>query len=414
MVENSKKIIIFSTAYLPLIGGAELAIKSITDRLPQYDFTLITARMRRNLPREERLGNVLVRRIGFGFVFDKWLLPIYGAFVAWRLVKRIKNQELRIKGGAARHNSEFLIHNSNVVLWGMMASQGSLAAYFLKKIYPELKFVLTLQEGDPEEYLLHGRWGLMGVAFRRIVRSADYIQTISEYLKGLASKVGASAPIEVVPNGVDLKSFGIKNQELGIKELRIKFGIADNNKVIITTSRLVEKNAVDTVIRSLAALKTKRPDQHFKFLIVGVGPDEAKLKTLADELGVAGDIIWAGLIDYNELPKHLALADIFVRPSRSEGLGNAFLEAMACEVPVIGTPVGGIPDFLRDHETGLTVAVDGINDLAFAMEKLIFDETLRAKIIPTARTLVVARYDWEAIAQKMDKIFRRLSGGALA
>ncbi|MBI5742248.1 MAG: glycosyltransferase family 4 protein [Candidatus Niyogibacteria bacterium] len=391
MTKTAKqKIIIFLTAYLPLVGGAELAIKAITDRLPQYDFTLITARMRRDLPREEHIGNVLVRRIGFGFSFDKWLLTICGAFVALRLTK---NYQLKTE---------------NCILWGMMASQGSLAAVILKKLRPDLPFLLTLQEGDPEEYLLHGRMGIMGFFFKRIVRAADRIQTISEYLKGLAIKVGAEAAvIDVVPNGVDLENFRARKRDL---VLRDKLDIEEKDRVIVTTSRLVEKNAVDVVIRALAALKTKRPEERFRFLVVGVGPDEAKLKKLARELWVDDLVIWAGLVKYDDLPKYLALADIFVRPSRSEGLGNAFLEAMACEVPVIGTPVGGIPDFLHDRETGLTVAVEGVTDLALKMEQLIFDEALRARIIPAARKLVDEKYGWGGIAAKMAVMLAKLGG----
>jgi glycosyltransferase involved in cell wall biosynthesis len=385
---HKQKVIIFSTVYLPFIGGAELAIKGITDRLPQYDFTLVTAKMRRDLPREERIGNVFVRRIGFGFSFDKWLLPVCGAFVAWRLV-------------VSRQSSVV-----SCLLWGMMASQGSLAALILKKLQPDRPFLLTLQEGDPEEYLLHGRLGLMGFFFKRIVRAADRIQTISEYLKGLAIKVGASVPIEVVPNGVDLENFRARKRDL---VLRDQLDIEEKDRVIITTSRLVEKNAVDVVIRALAALKTKRPEERFRFLVVGVGPDEAKLKKLARELWVDDLIVWAGLVNYDDLPKYLALADVFVRPSRSEGLGNAFLEAMACGVPVIGTPVGGIPDFLHDRETGLTVAVEGITELALKMEQAIFDEVLRARIIPAARKLVDEKYGWDGIAAKMAIIFDKLN-----
>jgi len=82
-----KTILIFSTAYLPLIGGAEIAVKEITDRLPDYEFTLITARLKKELPTEEKIGNVQVYRIGKGNAFDKFRLILDGPKKAIELGK---------------------------------------------------------------------------------------------------------------------------------------------------------------------------------------------------------------------------------------------------------------------------------------------------------------------------------------
>ena len=77
-----KRILIFSTAYLPFIGGAEIAVKEITDRLPEYAFVLITAKIDRMLPDHERIGNVDVHRIGRGNFFDKFRLVFRGSTYA--------------------------------------------------------------------------------------------------------------------------------------------------------------------------------------------------------------------------------------------------------------------------------------------------------------------------------------------
>ena len=83
--EKHINIVIFSTAYLPFVGGAELAIKEITDRISGINFFLITSRLRRDLPKEEKIGNVLVFRLGAGFSFDRFLLPILGFLKFFRL-----------------------------------------------------------------------------------------------------------------------------------------------------------------------------------------------------------------------------------------------------------------------------------------------------------------------------------------
>ena len=90
-----------------------------------------------------------------------------------------------------------------------------------------------------------------------------------------------------------------------------------------------------------------------KLLIVGDGPLRENLKFKIKNLKLENKIELLGEVSPDKVPQYLAEADIFVRPSLSEGLGTAFLEAMAVGLPIIGTPVGGIPDFLKDDETGL-------------------------------------------------------------
>ncbi len=108
------------------------------------------------------------------------------------------------------------------------------------------------------------------------------------------------------------------------------------------------------------------------------------------------------------LPTHLSMADIFVRPSLSEGLGTAFLEAMAAGLPIIGTPVGGIPDFLKDGETGLFCKVANPKDLAEKIVRILKDEQLREKITENARALLAEKYDWDIIANKFAQIYERI------
>src|SRR3989344_6719554 len=91
----------------------------------------------------------------------------------------------------------------------------------------------------------------------------------------------------------------------------------------------------------------------YELVIAGSGPQEQELKKLIRDLNIAGRVKFLGTVSQEELPALLATSGLFVRPSRSEGLGIAFLEAMAAEVPVIATPIGGIPDFLKDYVTGL-------------------------------------------------------------
>jgi glycosyltransferase involved in cell wall biosynthesis len=109
------------------------------------------------------------------------------------------------------------------------------------------------------------------------------------------------------------------------------------------------------------------------------------------------------------MPQYLHISNIFIRPSRSEGLGNSFLEAMAAGIPVIATPVGGIPDFLKDGETGLFCEVDNPRSIAQKVEKLLKDKESREYIVKNARKMVEEKYQWEAIAERMKEIFESAS-----
>jgi len=130
-----------------------------------------------------------------------------------------------------------------------------------------------------------------------------------------------------------------------------------------------------------------------------------ELESLTVELGVSDRIIFAGDIYYEDLPGYLSMADVFARPSYSEGLGNAFLEAMAVGVPIIGTRVGGIVDFLENGVTGLFCEVGDQEDLAKRIKMVLSDVDLRKRLIENGRELVKRRYSWQSISDKFREIY---------
>lgn len=382
-----QRVLIFSTAYLPLIGGAEIAVKEITQRLPDWHFDLVTAKIKPGLAKLEKIGNINVRRVGFGFGFDKFILPF------WVFLKARKLQ----KKGAY----DFI--------WAIMASFGGLAALFFKMKNPKIPYLLTLQEGDsPEHIKKRARW--LGPFFKKIFVKADYIQTISAYLQRWAVKMGATCPIEVVPNGVDVTKFfhlRLIYHRQTTKNLKQKFGIELDEKVILTVSRLVPKNAVGDLIEAVKILVGEKLP--VRLLIIGSGPLGKKLKLQVTRYKLQDKVLFLGTMPYDKLPKYYALADVFVRPSLSEGLGTAFLEAMAAGVPIIGTPVGGIPDFLEHKKTGLFWLTETPRSIAEEIKILLTKEALRDRLIAEGRRLIEKKYDWEIIAEKMGYIFEKLS-----
>jgi glycosyltransferase involved in cell wall biosynthesis len=146
--------------------------------------------------------------------------------------------------------------------------------------------------------------------------------------------------------------------------------------------------------------------QNVRLLIAGSGELENTLKTLTKEKKLENRVNFLGTIDSVGVASYLKESDVFCRPSLSEGLGNVFLEAMAANVPVVATKVGGIPDFLRDNETGWFCEVKNPQSIADKIKYILDDknqvEVNRVK--NNAIKMVEEKYNWDSIAEKMKQI----------
>ena len=165
--------------------------------------------------------------------------------------------------------------------------------------------------------------------------------------------------------------------------LKNRLGKVVDDVYLITASRLVEKNGVSDVIEALPRLPAK-----VKFLVLGSGALEKQLRDLAAHLNVLDRVKFIGFVEHKDLPKYLKISDIFIRPSLSEGLGNSFIEAMAAGIPVIGTPVGGIPDFVIDGKTGFYARLKSPKSIAEVVQNIMYNSRLRQDVVANARELV--------------------------
>lgn len=378
MSKKSKRVLLFTTAYKPFVGGSEMAIENISRRLPSIFFDILTPRHTRGLEKTARDRNFCLHRLGFGWRADKYLFPVLGFFKALRLM---------------RENDYRLIH-------AYQASQGAGAAWLLKLFKPKIKFILTIQEGKDLN-----RQSFWLKFFRNlIIRKADIISGISHYLADYAKMLNRKAKIVVIPNGVDLDKFSPRNAENSESGwLKEKLGLKEDSRLIITASRLVAKNDVGSLVKSMVKVRAWLPEA--KLLIVGQGPLDETLKNQTRELNLDDAVLFLGEVNHDVLPKYLKIADVFVRPSRSEGLGSSFLEAMAVGLPVIGTPVGGIPDFLIDGQTGLFCKVSDPDNLAQKIIEILTNRRLRVSLVNNAQTLIREKYNWEIIARKFADLY---------
>lgn len=387
MQDKSRKILIFATSYLPLIGGAELAVKGLTDHLSDFSFDLITARPNKELAEYEKLGNVNVFRVNsvwsrFNFFIPKIFLPVSIFFKAKKL----------------------LALNKYDMIYVLQASQAGGAAWLLKKLnLIKQPIVLNIQEGK----ILSQQPFLFKYVRRLIIGSADYWIVISNYLKDFIVAQGVPPErVFLIPNGVDAP-----NDKLNNYELKEKLGLGAE-KVIITISRLVEKNGLADLIRSISFIKDNYPEP-IKLLIVGDAEPhlslETSLKSLVKNLGLVSDVIFVGFVKHEDSPLYLSLADVFVRPSYSEGLGTAFLEAMAAGVPIIGTRVGGIVDFLKDGDTGLYCNVGDGQDIGRKIIQVLSNKELHDKLSRNGLSLIKEKYDWNIVTQQFQNFYESIT-----
>ncbi len=399
-----RKVLIFSLSYYPrFIGGAEVAIKEITDRISteEYVFDMVTAKLGKGLVAFEKIGNVNIYRVGFGNKFDKILFPVLGTIKTLFLIKR--------------YHYDFF--------WPIMITYSTGVPYIINLIrklfgFKKIPVLLTIQEGDSEEHIQKKKFGISGVMWRIILLPVivflpkkfhhhglislswalalprtDKVTVLSNYLRLQAENYGYKGSIEIIPNGVDLNLFS------NGKEKNKK-----NYIQLITTSRLVEKNAVGDIIDALVYLP-----ENINFQILGQGYEEEELKAKVINLKLGNRVTFLGYIPHKDMPKYLHESDIFIRPSLSEGFGNSFIEAMAARIPVIATPVGGIVDFLKDGETGLFCEVKNPRSIAQKVEKLLKDKESHDYIVRNAYEMVQSRYDWSIIANDMkNKVFLRI------
>ncbi len=377
-----KKVLIFSLAYYPrYVSGAEAAIKEITDRVADIEFHMITLRFERGDALRERVGTIEVHRVGNSSYFGKMFFPFSAALAARRL-----------------HRTEYFN-----AAWAMMTYM-LLPVVLARFLGVRVPYVLTLQDGDPYEKVF-GRVRI--IPFLPLIdwgfRHARIIQVISSYLGTWPAKRGYRGSVERIHNGANPRNLGGDIPPGEIEACKQKMGKKDGEIWLVNTARLEEQKGSDTTIRALARLPTR-----VRLALVGGGSQETKLRRLARECEVESRIYFAGQVDRAAAGAYRAASDIFVGPSRSEGLGNAFLSAMAARLPVIATQEGGLADFITE-EVAWPVAKDNTDQIVRAVETILSDPKRAQEKVQKARAMMEQQYDWDMIAKQMhDRVFAKV------
>jgi L-malate glycosyltransferase len=231
------------------------------------------------------------------------------------------------------------------------------------------------------------------------INQSDGITAVSEFLKEDTYRhFAVTKDIEVIPNFIDLERF--KRQ----KKDHFKLAICPNGeKLVVHTSNFRKVKRIDDVIMIFHKLRQQVPS---KLLLVGDGPDRARIEKLCMELDMFPDVRFLGKLDAIE--EVLSVADLFLMPSESESFGLAALEALACEVPLITTNVGGLPELNLPGVTGFLSDLGDVDDMVKNAVVILKDENLstfkenalaRAKEFDITRILPLYEKYYESILE---------------
>jgi phosphatidylinositol alpha-1,6-mannosyltransferase len=264
--------------------------------------------------------------------------------------------------------------------------------------------------------------GVKGRTARALIGSAAVLVTISRWTRDLSLAVLAELgfgeseiDVRVVPLGTDPDHF---RPGIDPSAVRARYGL-EPGRWLLTVARLVAHKGIDTVLHVVAALRDEHPG--LRYAVVGSGALLGELQGLARHLGIADRVRFLADVPDADLPGLYNNAEIYVGVSRPaelmmEGFGISMSEASACGIPVVGGSSGGIPDAVRENETGLLVDARQPEPVIEAVRLLLADRSLARRLGEGGRKAVESFYNWDRVTADFRQIgaelgVRRRSGG---
>ena len=238
------------------------------------------------------------------------------------------------------------------------------------------------------------------------LKAADFIASTSLAMKQQTEKFHKPAEeIAITPFGIDLTVFRPE-----------KDSNKDEDSLTIGMIKTMEKHyGPQYLLEAISILLKKLADENSSFvnkinvLMVGRGSQIGELESLASNLGIRDAVTFTGEIAHAMVPEYLNKLDIYCAPSEMESFGVAVIEASACEIPVIVSNVGGLPEVVIDNETGYIVKPKSPEEIAEKLYVLVNDPELRKNLGESGRRFVKTNYDWENNVSTMMDIYKEIA-----
>jgi N-acetyl-alpha-D-glucosaminyl L-malate synthase BshA len=234
------------------------------------------------------------------------------------------------------------------------------------------------------------------------IERSDAVTAVSEFLRKTTEvELQVKRPIEVIPNFVDLQSYGAAC----VFKDRGAFA-APGEKILLHTSNFRPVKRVADVVRIFERVHREVPSV---LLMVGEGPERALAQTLARRLGLGDRVRFLG--QYDSAAAVTGVADVFLLPSELEAFGLAALEAMACAVPVVGSDAGGLPELVRHAETGYLLPVGDVEGMAARTIEILKDDEHRREMGHAGRRRAAALFSADRVVSQYERLYERALGG---
>jgi glycosyltransferase involved in cell wall biosynthesis len=278
----------------------------------------------------------------------------------------------------------------------------SLVYFAFLRTWFNWKLIVTVHGSDV--YNLSRRSWLYRVFLGLVLSRVDSITAVSADL--------LSTLHSTYPHVCARSSLILNGNPLTVSKFLTPQGESDSSlpeSYVLAVGSLIPRKGYDILLR--AVLLAKNLGRHLNIVIVGDGPEDLNLKTLAEELGVRDRIFFFGEVPHSEILSFYLRADYFVHPAREEAFGLVLLEAMLCRTAVIATRVNGIPEFINDGETGILVDADDARSLAAAMIRLNEDRDFRVALADRGHEAVTKEYSWDRLTEQYIELYQRSRSG---
>ncbi len=219
--------------------------------------------------------------------------------------------------------------------------------------------------------------------------------------RGLAFRIAPPEKIRVIPMGIDTERFDPGRYRAERAAVRAELGLRPDATVIGAVARFVPDKGLDVLLQAVSLLAKRFPD--LQCLLVGDGPLRDDLRALSCTLDLEGRIRFAGY--RTDIPRVLSVLDLYILPTRREGFGVAFAEAMSMEVPVIASRIAPLDEIVEDGQTGMLAAVGDAEAFARAASPLLAEPDLRMQMGRTARRRILERFEQSLMCRAYERLF---------
>ncbi len=282
----------------------------------------------------------------------------------------------------------------------------AVSAYLAREMLKPTRYLPVVTTLHGTDITLVGRDPSFLPITRFGIEQSDAVTAISNYLRDATHEVFCTGcDIRVIYNFIDSDYYRRAPSE------EVRKTLAPNGeKIILHVSTFRPIKRITDCVEIVAAMKklgsVSGRQSGVKLVMCGDGPERADAEALATRLGVADSVEFVGKQPQSQVRGYLSVADLLLLPSQSESFGLTALEAMACEVPVIATRVGGIPELVEDKGCGYLFEIGDVDGMAAASLRVLNDDSERERLGRRGREIAVSRFTTEKIIPQYEELYR--------